>query len=36
MAHGDVIRSVPGGRRAPQLSQGYGYDPDIRGDVVSK
>ena len=36
VAHGDVIRSVPGGRRAPQLAQGYGYDPDIRGSVVTK
>ena len=36
VAHGDVIRSVPGGRRAPQLSQGYGYDPEIRGAVVIK
>ena len=36
VAHGDVIRSVPGGRRAPQLAQGYGYDPEIRGSVVTK
>ncbi|WP_299841549.1 TrbG/VirB9 family P-type conjugative transfer protein [uncultured Jannaschia sp.] len=37
VAHGDVIRSVPGGRRAPQLGQGYAvYDPEIRGAVVTK
>ena len=33
VAHGDVIRSVPAGRRAPQLRQGYG---DGAGRVVSK
>lgn len=36
VAHGDVIRSVPGGRRAPQLAQGYVYDPELRSDVVTK
>ena len=37
VAHGDVIRSVPGGRRAPQLGQGYAaYDPEIRGAAVIK
>ncbi len=36
IAHGDVIRSVPGGRRAPRLAQGYGYDPDFTGSVVTK
>ncbi len=36
IAHGDVIRSVPGGRRAPQLGQYTTYDPEIRGSVVTK
>ena len=36
VAHGDVIRSVPGGRGAPQLYQGYAYDPDIPSDAMIK
>lgn len=36
IAHGDVIRSVPGGRRAPQLSQGGLYDPELRNGGVFK
>lgn len=36
IAHGDVIRSVPGGRQAPQLSQGFGYEPDLGRNVVKK
>ena len=36
VASGRAIRSVPGGRRAAQLGQGYGYDPEIRGTVVMK
>ena len=35
VAHGDVIRSVPGGRKAPKLGAGYSYDPEGR-DVVVK
>jgi type IV secretion system protein VirB9 len=36
VAHGDVIRSVPGGRRAPQLAQSIGHDPEVRRRVVTK
>ena len=36
VAHGDVIRSVPGGRRAPQLAQGFAYDPEFHGGVATK
>jgi type IV secretion system protein VirB9 len=36
VAHGDVIRSVPGGRRAPQLAQSIGHDPEVRRREVTK
>ena len=36
VASGRVIRSVPGGRRAPQLAQGFVYDPDLAGTLVTK
>lgn len=36
VAHGDVIRSVPGGGTAPQLDQGIVFDPELQSTLVRK